>query len=830
MLDRAYEISTLDSIHRIQCPLQRPHEPSAAPTVTSLSLAPVTSLVMCNRISILPNESITPATSAVANFRAMMSCFDIFALPTKQPYPERDLRKSHVSGVMNGDPGLVPNAVQRPGADRAFNGNATFFQPTPEDNPIEMISPDLVSFPNTSPNGGAEFNHSMMGFEGFLPGDFNFMSYDTAPRIVGGVDWLNLDLDSPSNGDLQAHYQNGAVMQPMYFQPSIPIDPQDALQNRNHQAISAQLMPIRNQESKGIPTKSSESRAATHQWPFDHTRNPESQRYRLPPLRDILQGTVASSESNNGSTIKSLIQLLSSPYLPEKDLSHDPNMKSAMELLKNSLDLYFDEFHNILPLVHVATFQMTKVPTVTLAAMACIGAMYSDDQHGTEQSWSLSEMCGQMIAWLVSFDPETKQTSFLISRNRVLLSSPDIFSRLWKHELYANADCSRGILMGCLRGMGLLKSRISTEVEWEDFKSPLPNENAATEWLRWKDHEQEKRIAWSSFEYDCTLCTLTSRRGAADLQELPSFLPCTEPLWDARSPQAWAALYSRLTPTARGASTAKVLRNLLAGKGLPEDLPAWGKRLCAQSIGRLLWDIKQLDIMATTEYLKLPSLAAAQRQTKSTLLQGLNALCESMYALTSTADLIHYNLTALICHYSHLYSADEAMDLIVHIFRSSASQSKQLDHSLVSATRRLRSILVKNPTKARNLAWHAAQIIAVANEYLVSAPCEIMRTFMGYIFILAFAKFGPQPSSDPGYATCPVRLDLPNRIDGQRTAIATWIENGGPASIGAVENIYSSGSLEAISHEAQTMLRKMRFWKLSNKFSRILESFDFDSD
>lgn len=170
------------------------------------------------------------------------------------------------------------------------------------------------------------------------------------------------------------------------------------------------------------------------------------------------------------------------------------------------------------------------------------------------------------------------------------------------------------------------------------------------------------------------------------------------------------------------------------------------------------------------------------------------------------------------------------MDLIVHIFRTSASQSKQPDQSLVFAKRRLTSILVNHPHKARNLAWHAAQIISVANEYLVSAPCEIMRVFMGYIFILAFAMFGPQPSSDSNYESCPVRLDVSTRIDGQRTAITTWIENGGPASIGSVTNIYSDGGLKAISQEAQTMLRKMRFWGLAKKFIRILESFEFNRD
>ncbi|KAJ9641667.1 hypothetical protein H2204_002729 [Knufia peltigerae] len=361
--------------------------------------------------------------------------------------------------------------------------------------------------------------------------------------------------------------------------------------------------------------------------------------------------------------------------------------------------------------------------------------------------------------------------------------------------------------------MGILKSRVSTEVEDEDIRDALTVANATNEWLRWKDQEEEKRIAWSVFEYDCSLCTLTSKRGAVDLTELPSHLPCAEPLWDAPSAQAWNALHSRVSLTARGAPTSRILRNLLAGKEVPLDLPAWSKRLCAQYIGRLLWDLKQLDIMATNEYLKLPSMSAAQQHTKSMLLHGLNTICESMYSPATTAELIHYN-------------ADEAMDLIVHIFRTSASQTKSPDPSAVSARRRLGAILVKNPQKARNLAWHAAQIIAVANEYLVSAPCEIMRVFMGYIFILAFAKFGPQPSSDSNLDSSPVRLDLSNRVAGQKAAIATWIQHGGYASIGLVKNVYNNGGLNAISHEAQTMLRKLRYWGLAKKFIRILESFD----
>ena len=166
------------------------------------------------------------------------------------------------------------------------------------------------------------------------------------------------------------------------------------------------------------------------------------------------------------------------------------------------------------------------------------------------------------------------------------------------------------------------------------------------------------------------------------------------------------------------------------------------------------------------------------------------------------------------------------MDLIVHIFRTAAKP----DPSLPSAKRRLRSIWLKQPQKARNLAWHAAQIIAVANEYLVSAPCEIMRVFMGYIFILAFARYGPQPLPGSGFESPPVRLDLSNSIDGQKAAINTWTEVGGPATIGSVKTIHSNGGLKAIGQEAQAMLRKMRYWGLARTFIRILENFEFNSD
>jgi hypothetical protein len=263
-------------------------------------------------------------------------------------YPQQG--EAQLALVQN-TPGMMPEADQRQMEAQRYNGNTAYFQSMPESHSMEMISPEMVSFPTTSPtHTGNEYNHSMAHLEGYLPGEFSYMPSNSAPRIAGmvegGVDWLNLEFESPTNSEMHVQYQSGPV-QSAYPLAQMPASLVDAINERVHPAVSAQLMPIRNQDPKSPPAASSESQAGAHQWPFDHTRNPDTQKCRLPPLRDILHGAALSNEHDNGAIIKSLIQLMSSAFLPEADISMDMNMVSAMDLLKTSLDLYFSEFHAV---------------------------------------------------------------------------------------------------------------------------------------------------------------------------------------------------------------------------------------------------------------------------------------------------------------------------------------------------------------------------------------------------------------------------------------------------------------------------------------------------
>jgi hypothetical protein len=162
------------------------------------------------------------------------------------------------------------------------------------------------------------------------------------------------------------------------------------------------------------------------------------------------------------------------------------------------------------------------------------------------------------------------------------------------------------------------------------------------------------------------------------------------------------------------------------------------------------------------------------------------------------------------------------MDFTLFIVRNVVSQPSENERGLEAAQRRLHSAFSNDQREARKLVWHAAQIVAVANEYLVSAPCEILRLFMGYVYIIAFAKYFPRSFEYHGPHASRIRLDV-HQADNQ--TVKQWIEQGGPACIGSVNDICADGAALLISQDAQSILGRLRCWGLADKFIKILQSF-----
>ena len=210
--------------------------------------------------------------------------------------------------------------------------------------------------------------------------------------------------------------------------------------------------------------------------------------------------------------------------------------------------------------------------------------------------------------------------------------------------MYEIADASRGLLVTSLRGLGALAAEAEHKAtDGLDLMNLKRLDAAALEatWLRWRDNEMEKRIAWSVFEYDCTMSTLTSKRGAFKIAELPARLPCIESIWEAHSPQAWASMISFATSPPLGLAFYPLLRDIIAQRPVLDSVPAWAKRLCAQAIGRLLWDLREIEDASSPLILGLQSLATNHLETKRDLLKSLAALHDSSSHPTCTSDIVN---------------------------------------------------------------------------------------------------------------------------------------------------------------------------------------------
>lgn len=262
-------------------------------------------------------------------------------------------------------------------------------------NSVNVLGLDSYGMPPTDPSMQSSVHDPI--FRMSAPGLSGSMGLGT-----GGLDWLDflhepiMDSESVTGENMVEALSGPAIGDRGY---------------RNAQGIQAmQDFQASAAESLGSSDPSRRANApawsAAQQWPFEQSRERVPPRYQLPPLRDVLQGSLKDKSDGNGNTMECLIQLLSSPYIPKLDDSlQDYTILPAVHLLQRTVDKFFSDFHSVLPIIHVPTWSLSSCPTVLLTSMACIGAMMLEDVDSMDKSRAFSELCSRMILWLVSCIP-----------------------------------------------------------------------------------------------------------------------------------------------------------------------------------------------------------------------------------------------------------------------------------------------------------------------------------------------------------------------------------------------------------------------------------------
>ena len=193
----------------------------------------------------------------------------------------------------------------------------------------------------------------------------------------------------------------------------------------------------------------------------------------------------------------------------------------------------------------------------------------------------------------------------------------------------------------------------------------------------------------------------------------------------------------------------------------PPLLPAWSKRLLAQALSRLHTDLKELEDCSRPSMLGLASLAESQRTSRKAILAALSSLHDSLSSSRSTTEIVSMNIVCLGNHYTHLIDGNQAMDLVIFLFRKSGRDlSPALSVELSRAKEHLQAIFTRYPVEIRRAISHATSIVAITRECPIFTPCETMRVFNALAFLMAFTKLSPTNNTNSEEYPPAIRLDI----------------------------------------------------------------------
>lgn len=147
-------------------------------------------------------------------------------------------------------------------------------------------------------------------------------------------------------------------------------------------------------------------------WGWQSSRGKPGGRVTLPPLRQVLEeytSTVAPHQKPgeevslvNERIRSDMVSLLSIPCERYPYESADMSKFPSKMMIDLFIKIYFEQFNQILPMIHKPTFSTETCPTIVLVAMASIGASYSHVEGAKVFADTLSELCKRTLSWMVS--------------------------------------------------------------------------------------------------------------------------------------------------------------------------------------------------------------------------------------------------------------------------------------------------------------------------------------------------------------------------------------------------------------------------------------------
>ncbi|KAK5026861.1 hypothetical protein LTS07_007159 [Exophiala sideris] len=717
--------------------------------------------------------------------------------------------------------------------------------------------------------------------------DNGLLSIDSWPDFEGNVSllgWMNEEGQNYSSTSVPGLSMTDSYMQGFDDQfrllsgqnqlnaPFMQTGPvQQAAQSTNiHQALPRESLPTPStcQTTEPAPLAEVadpvpvERDVDSNPWPFEWHATKDDRKIVLPVLRSIGSSRARNSTQLTGpeatqrdlqffgamdtlDTTKraNIVQLLSLPLTRtpwQEDVSILGSLPSP-DILHHLIDLYFLHFHELWPIIHQPTFNVSKAPTIQILSMACIGACYSGLDNSLDFADNLAELCRRTSSWMAEHDPQfLRSPSYGVSLLLQHIHAIGSGSR----RLFEMTDSSRSRLVSIGRHMNLFSAGLQASRSEHSSRTGDRYDN----WLEWIKREQVKRLIWFIFEFDCFYTAFSKQPPCIKFEELPPDFPCEELHWEAPTAYAWASSPYQTPP--RGLPTMQTLRALLSRDAdivfSLKPFDHLSKRLLLRCLGRCLESIQEQMESGVYNVLWEDSAGrAVMAATRSRISKSVMSVYQSSWEEISQGTSLRVALRiAIAAHYSHIFAAGRLTGLTTRVARRRAGEhnaSRVLPNPANSGRNTphddefIKAAFREDPRSIRELMWHASQVIYLQRRHPFNTPHEPLSVFLAGLSLWAFLKYF-DPETGDAQSGVSVQLDEPSFCSPPETrqAIKDWIDKGGKTYLEGVGDVRSSDAPKRILTLCVNMTRRLQVWRMASKvseiFARLLQREDQEYD
>ncbi|CCT74220.1 uncharacterized protein FFUJ_10263 [Fusarium fujikuroi IMI 58289] len=432
------------------------------------------------------------------------------------------------------------------------------------------------------------------------------------------------------------------------------------------------------------------------------------------------------------------------------------------------IQVYFEEFHSLLPFLHKASFAPTKDQWILSLGVAAIGSIFSRVANSSVASFNLVELLRRAIH---------------VQSERVRSSQPDIsFVQavlLNQLGMMFGPETTRIEAVPVTRALlETLCRKTACYTNFDAFCQPLDSENSGEDnWADWIKKESLRRLFYSVWILDCEYNCFWSGLGIVTIDCLQLPAPLHPKLWEAPSQETWKKHKTLHEPVPFGTVLSEFYRTRKIDSSDPFNtlLLIVGVKYHAERLNRAPIYLGILQDHAKT--LPPSRLSGAVESLSHLLSMLIYSPVQELYAFSG-------------------WRVDTAQRAIVHA--------------------KLRT-WIQSTSEARTALMHACNAWSMIRRSKTGAQHETMGFLVATLLIWAWIKLGNRPEVDD------MDLLLTVRLDEGKDHIKEWINNNEERRLylGGVGCLWDMGADRRLLQESTNTLDSFD-WPAAHTIASIL--------